>query len=378
MKNKKNWLTLLFFAAVTAATVWAVCAGRPMRRRHSGRGIHAALPASRVENTAKSVISWRDGRTTLIRRDGQWLLEERGGRPASSVRVAALLNSLTGLTPVKEIQNVTPEILRELRLVDRDPEQIPGVRVKLYDRENRVLFDLLLGKGHFVRPEPGLPPSPDAEGRYVLTGGKVYLLPVVFENCHPVPAGWVDQLHLNELRKALVMTVRRLENGQKKILWSVFRSSTAHPFLMSAPKHGSPAENQLLSGMADRLSKPFTADYYIPKQGERFTPKYELLIRCADGFVYQLELAPGNAEFDIASLTVQYSASAVQRFPGETDPQYQRRLQELEQRFKRERDFTAGQYFQADRDLARMLEIVPEKPTGKAPPGPFPGNPAKN
>ena len=378
MKNKKTWLTLLFFAIVTAATVWAVCAGRPMRRRHSGRGIHAALPASKVENTAKIVISWRDVHTTLIRRDGQWLLEERGGRPASSARVAALLNSLTGLTPVKEIRNVTPEILRELRLVDNDPKLIPGVRVRLYDDGNRVFFDLLLGKGHFVRPEPGLPPSPDAEGRYVLTGGKVYLLPVVFENCHPVPAGWVEPLHLNDLRKALVMTVWRVENGQKKMLWSVFRTSTAHPFVMSFPQHGRPAENQLLSGMADRLSKPFTSDYYLPKQGEHFTPNHGLLIRCADGFTYQLELAPGSAEFDIASLAVGYTASAVQRFPGETDPQYQRRLQELEQRFKREHDFTAGQYFQADKDLARMLEIIPEKRSGKAAAGPFTKNPAKN
>ena len=361
MTWKKIIVKILFYLILTGLAAAALYSGTPLRRRYSARGLHVSLPAAKAEKAAKIVIRWRDVHTTLLLKDGRWTLEERGSRPASVPRISALLNSLSTLAPVKQLHNVTPEILRQLRLVENDPKLVPGVRLILYDRENRELFNILLGKGHFVRPEPGMPPSGDAEGRYVLINGKVYLIPVVFENCHPVPAVWVEPLRLYELRRALMMTSQRFEKGKGRLLWSVFRKSTAHPFTLAYPS-GKQAENQLLSGLADRLSKPFTMDYFIPeKNGKKPVFQRRLTIRCADGFSYTLSLSDGPEQYDIATLKVEFDERKVIRIPGETDPQFKLRCQTLRQRFDFERTYSEGQLFKTAKDLGRLLEIVPEK-----------------
>ena len=362
MTRKIIILRILFFLVLTGLTAAALYCGTPMRRRYSARGLHISLPAAKAEKAAKIVIRWRDVHTTLLLKNGRWVVGERGSRPASVPRISALLNSLSTLAPVKQLHNVSPETLRQLRLIENDPKLIPGVGLTLYDRENRERFNILLGKGHFVRPEPGRASSGEAEGRYVLVDGKVYLLPVVFENCHPIPAVWVEPLRLYELRRALMMTSQRFENGKGRLLWSVFRNSTAHPFTLAYPR-GKTAENQLLSGLADRLSKPFTMDYYIPeKDGKKPVFQHKLTIRCADGFSYVLSVADGPEEYDIVSLKVEYDQQKVLRIPGETDIQFRQRCQALRQRFEFERGYSEGQYFKTKKkELSRILEIIPEK-----------------
>ena len=361
MNWKKLAVKTIFYLLLTGLTAAALYCGTPLRRRYSARGLRVSLPTAKAEQAAKIVIRWRNVHATLLLKNGQWVIEEQGYRKASVPRISALLNSLSTLSPVKQLYNVTPETLRQLRLVENDPKLIPGVRLILYDRENRELFNILLGKGHFVRPEPGMPSSGNAEGRYVLIGGKVYLIPVVFENCHPVPAAWVEPLRMYELRRALAISSQRFDNGKGRLLWSVFRKSTAHPFTLAYPA-GKKAENQLLSGLADRLSKPFTMDYFIPDQ-KSGNPVFQqrLTIRCADGFSYILSIAPGPEQYDIAGLQVEFDPRKVLRIPGETDVQYQRRCQVLRQRFEFENGYSAGLLFKAPKEIGRMLTIIPEK-----------------
>ena len=356
----KSIAAVIFLLLLTAFAVPALYRGAPARRRYSARGIRVSLPVYTAEQVARISIRWRDVHSTMKLKNGRWILEERGNRPASVPRISALLNSLETLAPVKELQNVSPEILRELRLVDSDPKLVPGVRVILYDGAGRELFSMLLGKGHFVRPEPGMPPPSDAEGRYVLIDGKVYLIPVVFENCHPVPAVWVEPLRLHELRRAIRMSVRRFEKGRGRVVWSVYRKSTAHPFSLSLPA-GKTAENQLLSGLADRLSKPFTLDYFTPEKQQKVELKQRLSIHCADGFSYVLDLYEGTDQYDVAALQIRYDARNVLRFPGETDSQHRRRCAELEKRSALESSYSAGHFFKTGKELSRMLDIVPEK-----------------
>ena len=359
MKNRVVGM-LAFGVLLTLAAGFSLYFGRPAYRRYSARGIHVSLPSYKAEQVAKISIRWRNVHSVMKLDRGRWVLEERGNRPASVSRISALLASLSSLAPVKELRHVSPEILRELRLIDNDPKVVPGVRVVLEDSNGRELFNMLLGKGHFVRPEPGLPPSADAEGRYVLVGGKVYLIPVVFENCHPIPAVWVEPLRLYELRKALRMTVQRFERGQGKPVWTVYRKSTAHPFTMAYPA-GKRAENQLLSGLADFLSKPFSTDYFIPEKGRSLNMKQQLTIHCADGFTYILGVFEGTDKYDIVSLQTVFDPVKVLRFPGETGTQYRKRISDLKKRSDLENSYTAGQYFMTGKELSRMLDVVPEK-----------------
>ena len=356
----KKYAMALFLILLTAAAVIAWHCGSPMKRRYSSRGIQVSLPPHLAARTDRIEIRWRDVHTTLQRKNGRWFLVERGGRPASSARIAALLSSLGTLQPVKEVRNVSPETLRDLRLVENDPKIIPGVRLTLFDAGGRPLFSMLLGKGHFVRPEPGMPPSPDAEGRYVLIDGKVYLIPVVFENCHPVPAVWVEPLRLHELRKALRMNVLQFENGRGRPVWSVYRKSTAHPFTLTGPAE-TLAENRQLSALADRLSKPFTMDYFQPGKDWKAPRSLRLGIAGADGFTYVLEIFEGPSEYDVASLRVTYDPKKVLRYAGETDEQFRERCAGLKRRFTEEKSISEGLMFRVPKDLSPLLKTVPKR-----------------
>ena len=356
----KKYGQAVFLILLTAAAAAAWFYGSPIRRRYSSKGIQVSLPSHLAAGTARIEIRWRNIHTTLERKNGRWFLAERGGRPASSARISALLSSLGTLQPVKEVRNVSPEVLRELRLIENDSKLVPGVRVTLFDAGGRQLFSMLLGKGHFVRPEPGMPPSQDAEGRYVLIGGKVYLIPVVFENCHPVPAVWVEPLRLHELRKALRMNVLQFENGRGRPVWSVYRKSTAHPFTLSGPSE-TLAENRRLSALADRLSKPFTMDYFEPGKDWKAPRSLRLGIAGADGFTYVLDIFEGPAEYDAASLHVAYDPKKVLRYAGETDGQFRKRCDDLQRRFTEEKSISDGLMFRVPKDLSTLVNTVPKR-----------------
>lgn len=357
--------TAVLFLALTAAAAAALFCGGPLGRRYSARGIRRALPAFTPGEIKQITISWRAVKTTLIRQDGRWVIRERAGRPASEPRIARLLNSLATLAPVKELAASSPETLRALHLVEDDPKTLPGVRVVLRAASGRELFRILLGKGHFVRPEPDLPPAPDAEGRYVKTGGKVYLIPVALENCQPSPSAWVEPLRLRGLESALHIAVRRFGGrGDSQPVWTVSRESAAQPFTLTQPA-GKPADFRLLSGLAEYLTKPFTSDYFLPDKPCSLHLARRLTVRCADGFSYRLDLYPRPGEHcDIVELAVRYEPEKVRRLPGETEAQYARRKQILAKRFESEKRYSANFRFMASKELLTRLDAAPVRGGG--------------
>ena len=124
------------------------------------------------------------------------------------MREAVGENRLSGF----DLEGYDAEILERLRLITDDPQIVPGITVTLRDASGAQKFRIVLGKGHFVKPEPGMPPTENAEGRYVRIGDGVYLIARVFEDCHPIPPAWVEPLRLFNLNKALRITAT--ENGK--------------------------------------------------------------------------------------------------------------------------------------------------------------------
>ena len=213
-----------------------------------------------------------------------------------------------------------------------------GKGAALKNASGKELFRILLGKGHFLRPEEGTTQRGNAEGRYVLVNGKVYLIPLVFEECHPVPSAWVEALQLKDLQKSLLMTDWKIPANQTKaqILFQVFRRSTAHPFTLLQPRDkGTQADNAILSGIAAELSKPFTGDYFTGNVNALAGKESVfLLIRTSDGFQYRLQVIEHNAQTDVVSLAVQYDPAKVLPVPGESPQNLAERKKILAKRFE--------------------------------------------
>lgn len=352
-RKQSSILAAVFFLALTLLAAAALTYGNMASRRYSARNIRGSIPSFKPEDVANITVSWRNIHTNLVMKDGRWQIEERGGRPASVPKITELLNSLSSLYPVKVLQPCTDEILAELHLTDDDPKQIPGVRVVLRNASGRELFNLLLGKGHFVRPEPGLPPAQNAEGRYVRIGKKAYLIPKVFENCHPVPGAWVEPLRLGDLRGALQITASSEKDGKTSILWSVARNKTNQPFEFGFPLEKK-IDNRLLSTLAEKLMKPFSSDFCMePSVRIRYTLR--LRIVCSDGFRYTLHMADGGEKHDIASLEVVFKPESAVDVPGETPERKKQRLQALQSRFDYESRYCNGHAFLISKEIMPLI-----------------------
>lgn len=172
--NRKSLFLLLFFVLLTVFAVYALMVRG--RSASSSAGIRSEIPKFNPEEIASVRIEWRTNAVNLKREDGDWKIAERGMKNASAVKVSKLLNSLSTLSAVKKLDDCSRGILERLRLVTDDPKIVPGITVTLKDASGNEKFRIILGKGHFLKPEPGMPPAENAEGRYVRIGDDVYLI----------------------------------------------------------------------------------------------------------------------------------------------------------------------------------------------------------
>lgn len=364
---------ILFIALITVMTLLAVYALLVRTRQGnllfsavwSSRSMTHAFPKFKSGEVTQIQIRWKKISSTLQRKDGKWFLKERAFLPASAGKIANLLSALSSVSPVKELRNCSEEVISDLHLTDGDPDgkKIPGIRVILKDANGKELFNILLGKGHFLLPEDGMNRSANAEGRYVLIRNRVFLIPLVFEECHPVPAAWVEALRLQDLQKTLYMASYHKAAGQTRAQarFQVFRRGTNHPFTLLYPK-GKQADNTLLSGIAAELSKPFTGDYFSGNAAALAGREMQgLLLRTADGFQYRLHVIDHNDQTDVVSLSVQYDPSKVLPIPGEKKEALAKRKEVLAKRFEQEKFYTEGKLFLTGKKLKTLLGVLPVK-----------------
>ena len=362
--KKKTILLFLCYLLLTAFAVLAL-----MKRSHTtfaGAGLRSEIPRFRPEEIAGIKIEWRTNSVTLEKKDGNWKLVERGMKNASAAKIAHLLESLSTLGAVKKLDDCGRDILERLRLVTDDPQIIPGITVTLRDAAGGEKFKIILGKGHFVKPEPGMPPAENAEGRYVRIDDSVYLIAKVFEDCHPVPSAWLEPLRLFSLNKALRITAMEKE----KPLWSVIRGNTAHPFTAALPAGGK-VDAGILSKLADLLSKPFGLDLALEDPAKlAFTRS--ISFSCADGFDYLLRVARQDKR-EYAIVQVSFNPDKVAVLPGENASRLLKRKAMLQSRLNFERRYFHDNLFlvSGQADLHKQIGQSPVRSgTGAADAGP--------
>ena len=353
MKRKKLFW-LLFYLLLTGFAAAAL-----LKRGHTAGGgaeMRSEIPRFRPEEIMSVKIEWRTNSVTLERRDENWKIAERGMKNASADKVARLLELLSTLDAVKKLDDCSRGILERLRLITDDPQIIPGITVTLCDASGTEKFRVILGKGHFVKPEPGMPPAENAEGRYIRIGNDVYLIAKVFEDCHPVPSAWVEPLRLFSLNKALQISAS--EKG--KTLWSVVRGNTAHPFTAAVPEGGQ-VDTGILSKLADTLSKPFGLDLAL-EDPEKLAFTRAVHFNCADGFSYFLRVAVAEqGKHEYAIVQVSYSPDKVAGLPGDTEDELQNRKAMLRSRLDFEQRYFHENLFLVS-DQVKLYEKIGESP----------------
>jgi len=115
--------------------------------------VHVLPLATRIEITG-------NGSTTTLVHPGDaaaagWGVEERDGYPADAQKLRSLFSGLDDLRLV-EPRTADPSLFARLGVDDPQAKGATGIRLRVFDADNRVLASLILGH-RGVRPRPGMP-----------------------------------------------------------------------------------------------------------------------------------------------------------------------------------------------------------------------------
>ena len=174
--NRKQFLYLVIALVVLGgaglALVWQDIAAY----RASGAKIGAKLlPGLKIADVAEIRLQDPKHQVTLGRQEKMWVVQERGGYPASFQEISDLMIKLVELK-VTQSEQVGASLLPRLELADPGKGEGGGTLVEFKDGAGKVLAGLVLGK-KVLKKDP-LNPLPAAKdgvpaGRYVrVAGGK--------------------------------------------------------------------------------------------------------------------------------------------------------------------------------------------------------------
>ncbi|MGH8648384.1 MAG: hypothetical protein ACREUP_03620, partial [Burkholderiales bacterium] len=168
--SRKHFLYLVIALVVLGgaglALVWQDIAAY----RASGAKIGAKLlPGLKIADVAEVRLQSPKHQATLARKEKNWVVQERGGYPASFQEISDLMIKLVELK-VTQSEQVGASLLPRVELADPGQGEGGGTLIEFRDGAGKVLAGLVLGK-KVLKKDP-LNPLPAAKdgvpaGRYV-------------------------------------------------------------------------------------------------------------------------------------------------------------------------------------------------------------------
>ena len=129
MKRKVKFPIYLLGAVLLLTVVALVC--RFQSRRQASVKVETAnlLPKLKMEEVAEFRLSWRTVSATLKKQNGVWMVAERN-LPADPAKIAAFLEAIGSIRPLKRIAPVDEKTMLRLRtFAEGFDNAVPGVRV---------------------------------------------------------------------------------------------------------------------------------------------------------------------------------------------------------------------------------------------------------
>ena len=197
--NRKHFLYLVIALVVLGgaglALVWQDIAAY----RASGAKIGAKLlPGLKIADVAEFRLQNPKHQVTLARTEKTWVVQERGGYPASFQEISDLMIKLVELK-VTQSEQVGASLLPRVELADPGKGEGGGTLVEFRDGSGKVLAGLVLGK-KVLKKDP-LNPLPAAKdgvpaGRYVRVVGAQDAVVVVSDplgKAEADPGKWLNR-----------------------------------------------------------------------------------------------------------------------------------------------------------------------------------------
>ena len=369
-QKRRKILLFAFFLLLGIFTFSALYVKQGSRKEFSFAGKKGSIKIFEVVKVQKIEISWKENKVNLLMgKDGFWHLAERDMALASASRVGDLLHNFANIRILKQLHDPSWEVLKKLSLVeyeDKKDKSQPGVKAVLKDASGRILFQILLGRGHYPPEAKDGAGTVTAKGRYILTNGKVFLAAQLFENCIPLPQVYIEPLAIRNMNMAQFILLSSFtgKNSDPAVEYALVRQRTDIPFRMLHPLKTSP-DMKKLSAISDTLSRQLTIDLLPALSPTSVKPEYMLTVQLADGFSYRLQMAKKD-KYELLLPTVSFDAKKLRKQTGEGEKLFQARVSGARLRFESESRYYNGKVF---RMIPGTMKKLLDKPflTGKTP-----------
>jgi hypothetical protein len=190
--NKKTLFILLVVLAVLAGVGRSILVRNseaPVGTDTMGALLFETLPANEI---AEIVIERPDGSVTLVRNQTGWIVENRFGYPADFSKITDLVRKMKQ-TKVGRKFAATEPISKRLSLMPpthkESAEADKGTRIRMKDKNNAVVVDILLGKTR-KREEKGIP---DSQFLMTVGGPDIYLVDQIFSSFETAAPSWLKK-----------------------------------------------------------------------------------------------------------------------------------------------------------------------------------------
>lgn len=377
IKKRKDLFLFIFLVLLGVCTLFALYVKQGSGKEFSFAGKKGSIKVFEPVKVHKIEISWQENKVNLLLgKDGFWHLAERNMALASASRVGDLLHNFASIRILKQLHDPSGEVLKKLSLVENtDPKDNtrPGIKAVLKDASGKILFQILLGRGHYPPAVKDAAGTVTAKGRYILTGNKVFLAAQLFEDCIPLPQVYIEPLAVRNMNMAqlILMSSFTEKSNDPAVKYALVRQRTNIPFRVLHPQ-GKVPDMKKLSAISDTLSRQLTLDLVPSISVSSIKPEKMMTIQLADGFSYRLQMAKkDNGELLIP--TVSFDAKKIRKQAGESDKLFQARVSGAKLRFESEKRYYNGKVFRMIPGTMKKLSASPfperKKPIIKRTPG---------
>jgi Domain of unknown function (DUF4340) len=384
--NRKQFLILVLALVVLGGAGLALFWQDIAAYRASGAKIGARLlPQFKLAEVAQMRLQDAKQQVTLVRKETGWVVQERGGYPASFQEISDLLVKLAELK-VTQSEQVGSSLLGRIELNEPGKGEGAGTLMEFKDAKDKPLARLVLGK-KILKKDP-LNPLPSAvdgvpAGRYVLlAGGKdkdtVVVVSDPLNGAEAAPGKWL-QKDFFKADRIKTLTVTPAGGGAG---WKITRNEEWGQWKFAAGS-GDLAASRAVAAV-NALGSMSITDVATDVKPQELESPYTVVAETFDNLVYTIKIAKGKSG-DHYLVNVSVSGEPPKTRPVEKDEKAEQKERrdkdfadsrmQLELRLAREKAQSAWTYVVAKKDVEPLLrdraDLIAKKPEkGAQPEGP--------
>lgn len=302
--SKRQVVVLWILAVILVTAAFVVRSGnskgfQAKTERARGATLLADFPAKEV---AKIQVSSGDKSTELVRKDGKWVVANRGNYPANTGTINDFLRTLAEVKVTDGIEaepSFAPRFGMDPAATD---EKDRGTEVVLSNDAGTELARLTLGKNLEAAGDPmaGMMGGGGASGRFIRNHADesgVYKVSELFPTLTPEPQRWLDEAFLKVEKIKSVSVSPPAQPDQ--VAWKVTRPDEVAEFTLEGSKEGETLDSTATSPLKSLFSYARFDDVVSDDEFEKIAKPLEkrtVKIETLEGFTYTLTVTPAEAE----------------------------------------------------------------------------------